>query len=377
MPITGKEAVNEAFYHTVLYYTGRIALTSPSSHTRLGHKELAEIILRDETLKKTHNSLTARTHREPRLLDADFNPESPKTPTLREQIEAIYQTNEFGMIMINDPMYPESLKSMLFPPPILYYQGDISLLDTNQNPKRTTVVGTRDIQEAMAYTNNPTSLPSGWYVIGKRPNRVLHAMRYRSKERKFVDLPLDDYLKYIQEGESAVQKITATGKIVVSGLAPGCDTLAHQTAIATGGKTIAVLGSSLDDEYPKSRLRGVIRADYLLISQYPLGINYSTLLKSTLPFRNATTVGLSTDWVVIVRTEDHGGTQYAITAAYEQGKRLCVLPNSKNFEWVEKQKKRFDNRDEAEGSKKHSFVVASPEKLRTIMLKNGQRHDTK
>ena len=96
--------------------------------------------------------------------------------------------------------------------------------------------------------------------------------------------------------------------IVVSGLAAGIDTIAHQTAIEEGGNTIAVLGTPLDKTYPKqnSELLQKIKREHLAISQFPIG--YPSLPKN-FPIRNRIISGLSEGVLVI---EAALKSQYAI-----------------------------------------------------------------
>src|SRR5207245_10056066 len=61
--------------------------------------------------------------------------------------------------------------------------------------------------------------------------------------------------------------------VIISGLAEGFDTVAHETAISEGGKTIAVLGTPLNRTYPQRnlQLQNKIMKNYLAISQFPIG----------------------------------------------------------------------------------------------------------
>jgi DNA processing protein len=77
------------------------------------------------------------------------------------------------------------------------------------------------------------------------------------------------------------------GIVVVSGLAEGIDTAAHRAAIEFGGRTIAVLGTPLDQVYPKQNaaLQHEIMERHLAVSQYPLG---KPVQKKNFPLRNRT-----------------------------------------------------------------------------------------
>ncbi len=96
------------------------------------------------------------------------------------------------------------------------------------------------------------------------------------------------------------------GVVVVSGLAEGIDTAAHEAAIAAGGRTIAVLGTPVDECFPaKNRaLQDRIMRDHLAVSQFASG---TVVGRHTFPMRNRT-MALIADATVIVEASDQSGT---------------------------------------------------------------------
>jgi DNA processing protein len=113
------------------------------------------------------------------------------------------------------------------------------------------------------------------------------------------------------------------GVIVVSGLAEGIDTAAHETAIASGGRTVAVLGTPLDKAYPaKNRvLQDRIMADHLAVSQFPAG---SPSQPRNFPMRNRT-MALISDATVIVEAKDGSGTIHQGWEALRLGRPLFLM----------------------------------------------------
>ncbi len=95
---------------------------------------------------------------------------------------------------------------------------------------------------------------------------------------------------------------------VVSGLALGVDTIAHETAISAHGRTVAVLGTSLDQyAVPRNRrLQDEIGEKHLLVSQFPTGGGFH---RSHFPRRNKT-MALLSDATVIVEATENSGTRH-------------------------------------------------------------------
>lgn len=113
------------------------------------------------------------------------------------------------------------------------------------------------------------------------------------------------------------------GITVVSGLAEGVDTVAHETAIEAGGRTIAVLGTPLDEWYPSRNreLQEKIRDDHLLVSQFPVG---HPSRRENFPRRNRT-MALIADATVIVEARDGSGSLHQGWEALRLGRPLFLL----------------------------------------------------
>lgn len=125
--------------------------------------------------------------------------------------------------------------------------------------------------------------------------------------------------------------------VVVSGLARGIDSVAHETAIKNGGATIAVLGTSIDKCYPaeNSDLQKKIARDHLVVSQFPRG--YPTKV-SNFPMRNRT-MALLSNGTIIVEAGEKSGTIHQGWEALRLGRPLFILDtllqNSK-IDWPKK-----------------------------------------
>lgn len=111
--------------------------------------------------------------------------------------------------------------------------------------------------------------------------------------------------------------------IVVSGLAQGIDTAAHEAAIAAGGRTIAVLGTPLDQSYPKENaaLQALIGRKHLIVSQFAVGRPTS---RANFPQRNRT-MALLTDATVIVEASEKSGSLHQGWEAIRLGRPLFIM----------------------------------------------------
>jgi DNA processing protein len=114
------------------------------------------------------------------------------------------------------------------------------------------------------------------------------------------------------------------GLAIVSGLAMGIDTVAHQTCIDAGGRTIGVLGSGIDCIYPKSNehLAEKIVETGAIVSEFPMGTRPEPF---NFPRRNRIISGLSAGVLLVEGGEKSGGL---ITAHYavQQGRDVFAVP---------------------------------------------------
>jgi DNA processing protein len=129
---------------------------------------------------------------------------------------------------------------------------------------------------------------------------------------------------------------------IVSVLASGIDTIAHETAIEEGGRTIAVIGTPLSRVYPKdnAELQRKIAREFLRISQVPVKrYERQDYRRNRLffPERNITMSAL-TEATIIVEAGETSGTLIQARAALNQGRKLYILDNCfrKGLSWPQK-----------------------------------------
>lgn len=172
-----------------------------------------------------------------------------------------------------DPEYPPALKEIHDPPLALYIKGDIQPAD----------------QHALA-------------IVGTR-----HATHYGSS--------VTDRLAY---------GLAKAGFTIVSGLARGIDTVAHQAALKAGGRTLGVLGSAIDKFYPSENkeLGERMATQGAVISEYPLGRPPD---RQTFPYRNRIVAGMTTG-LIVVEAGEKSGAVITANVALEQGRHVYAVP---------------------------------------------------
>lgn len=182
--------------------------------------------------------------------------------------------NRYPSFSILDDVYPLSLKEIYNPPVLLFYQGDLELL----NQGKLAVVGARSAS---------------------------------------------------QMGVKAVKKVIAELQnrfVIVSGLARGIDTAAHIASLKNGGKTIAVIGCGLDTYYPKENreLQDYIAKHHLILTEYEAE---QEPRKFHFPERNRIIAGLS-QGVIVAEARLRSGSLITCERAMEEGRDVFAIPGN-------------------------------------------------
>lgn len=194
-----------------------------------------------------------------------------------QQEKKLVQLNNVSILTFKDERYPENLKKIYDPPPVLYMKGTLQKTDS--------------IAVAIVGTRVPTR-----------------------------------YGKYVTERIST--ELAERGVTIVSGMAAGIDSIAHRAAISARGRTIAVFGCGVNMTYPSenSNLKEKIKDNGAIISEFPMSAKPE---RTNFPMRNRIISGLSFGTIVIEAAEKSGAL---ITAdfALEQGKDVFAVPGNIN-----------------------------------------------
>jgi DNA processing protein len=179
------------------------------------------------------------------------------------------------IITVDQPEYPDSLRTIPDPPLYLYVKGSLKPQDVHA----IALVGTR------------------------KPTQYGRSITYRISS-----------------------DLARAGFTIVSGLARGIDTQAHRGALSAGGRTIGVLGCGVDIAYPpeNKELLAEISQNGAIVTEYPFGAGPEA---GYFPARNRIISGLSRGTVIIEAAEDSGSL---ITAknALQQNRKLFAVPGN-------------------------------------------------
>jgi DNA processing protein len=177
------------------------------------------------------------------------------------------------LVRYNDSEYPERLRVIADPPPLLYVKGAFAARDE----RAMAIVGSRSASD-----------------YGRRVARDL------------------------------AHGLATFGFTVVSGLARGIDGMAHETALNCGGRTVAVLGSGVERAYPPEhdRLYERIAERGAVISELPIG---TKPMAFNFPARNRLISGLSLG-VVVVEATEKSGSLITASLAIDQGREVFAVP---------------------------------------------------
>ena len=192
--------------------------------------------------------------------------------------EELARAAEIGanIVSLDDAAYPQQLKQIYDPPPVLYVRGEVSTI----SQPGIALVGTR----------HPTPYGSGM------------------AERLACDLAV-------------------RGIVIISGMARGVDTAGHRGAIAGKGKTVAVFGTGIDVIYPKENTRlseQILALGGALISEFPIG---TFPAPQNFPIRNRIISGMSVG-VLVVEAAEYSGTRITARCALEQNRDVFAVPGN-------------------------------------------------
>ena len=195
-------------------------------------------------------------------------------------LELQYRKENIHFLMYEDVLYPKRLKEIYLPPVVLFYKGRLELF----NRLSIGIVGARNHTEY-------------------------------SKEA--LEYLLPDILE---------RKVS-----IISGLARGVDSLAHQLTLDLNGETIAVIGNGINICYPKENqsLYDAIGKKGLILSEYPL---YSPPLKFHFPYRNRIIAGLS-HGLCVIEAKLHSGSLITANVALSENRQVFALPGNITSEY--------------------------------------------
>ena len=190
-------------------------------------------------------------------------------------LELQYRKEGIHILMYEDTLYPKRLKEIYLPPVVLFYKGRLELF----NRLSIGIVGARN--------HTPYS-------------------------KEALDYLLPEILE---------RKVS-----IISGLARGVDSLAHQLTLDLKGETIAVIGNGINVTYPKENkaLYDAIGRRGLILSEYPLD---SPPLKFHFPYRNRIIAGLS-HGLCVIEAKLHSGSLITANVALSENRQVFALPGN-------------------------------------------------
>ncbi|MBQ8687496.1 MAG: DNA-processing protein DprA [Ruminococcus sp.] len=246
-----------------------------------GNPKIWTVIQAAETPERAYHILQDAAQQEKFSLTA-WQKRAVRSVTM-EQVEKVLENcrrKEISLTCYGDALYPSRLLEIYNPPAVLFYQGDIRILE--EYPA-VTVVGTR----------KPTEYS-------------------------------------VRVADSICSNLARTGIVIVSGFAVGLDSAAHRAALLARGRTVAVLGCGIDVEYPKNNAgaKKYITKKGLLLTEFLPGTEPHA---KNFPLRNRILSGVSLG-VLVVQAPERSGSLITAELALEQGRNVFCIPPADLFD---------------------------------------------
>jgi len=196
--------------------------------------------------------------------------------TLKKELELVNKNN-VNIVILKDKKYPKNLRTIFDPPPLLYVKGELKKED--------------DFSISIVGTRTPT--------------------RYGKLT-----------------AERLAWELGSQGLTIVSGMAKGIDSYAHEGALSSGGRSIAVFGSGLDVVYPpeNKKLMNKIIDNGAILSEFPMQTRPN---RENFPIRNRIISGISLG-TVVVEAASRSGSLITAKLALEQGREVFAVPGNIN-----------------------------------------------
>ena len=180
---------------------------------------------------------------------------------------------------------------------------------------------------SIAYLGDDMIYPALLAGISDPPDLLFYKGRLTGQEERSIAIVGSRReTRYGRNQAHAIARdLAAKGIVIVSGLARGIDTAAHEGALDAGGRTIAVLGSGLSNIYPqenKSLVERILQGGGAIISELPPA---AEPLAFHFPVRNRIVSGLS-HGLLLVEAREKSGTMITVGHALEQGREVFALP---------------------------------------------------
>ena len=211
----------------------------------------------------------------------------------QKEIEKL-QKNGITILTVVDEDYPDSLKNISDSPICIYLKGNATIFNIQK-------------RKLLGKKSNASDYQIFFGIVGTRKPTSYG----QQIARKFS------------------HELAETGFIIVSGMAMGIDTIAHQSALDIGAKTIAVLGCGVNIIYPainRYLYERIIKTGSAVISEFPPN---QTVLKGLFISRNRIISGLSKG-VLVVEGGENSGALITAKHAGIQGKDVFAVPSSIN-----------------------------------------------